>query len=186
MKKEKIANVPNFVTLIRLIITPIIIYFVVAGYDLAIVSILFITAMLTDFFDGQIARRYDQKTEFGRKFDIIADRILLLGTILAFVINFYTRDSFTILNLSQISLVLSREAIAFPFAIYGFVKDKRIPKVRLIGKATTLAQGLTFPLIILSTQYESLVRPSIFFSVVTFAIGLISAGYYATDIINEK
>src|SRR3989338_2127453 len=84
--QENIWNVPNSLTLLRVILTFATMYCIFAQYSLAVVAILFAIGMVTDFLDGQIARRYKLETEFGRKFDIIADRFLLIGTAFALAI----------------------------------------------------------------------------------------------------
>lgn len=184
MKKENIYNIPNLITLLRLLITPIIIYTVFADYHIIIVATLFIIGMLTDLFDGQIARRYKLTTEFGRKFDMIADRILLLGTIFAFFIDYYTKTSLATIHFSQIMMLLGREIISFPFAIYSFIKKKSIPKARKIGKATTVLQGITFPMVILSISYP-IFNFSIYFSVITLIMGIVSGMHYAYDTLSQ-
>lgn len=185
MRKENIVNLSNFITLLRLLITPVIIYTVIADFPIAIVAILFIAGMVTDFIDGQTARRFRQVTEFGRKFDMIADRILLLGTVAAFFIDFYAERGLDISHLIQIFLVLIREIISFPFAIYAFIKKKGIPHAKTIGKAATVMQGISFPLVMLSISYPFF-SFSIYFAIATAVVGILSAQAYIEDIIRPS
>ena len=87
-KKENIWNIPNTLTFLRVIITFATLYCIFAQYSLTLVAILFAVGMITDFLDGQIARRFNMTTEFGRQFDIIADRFLMLGVTGALTIDF--------------------------------------------------------------------------------------------------
>ena len=75
-------NLPNKLTLTRLILIPFFIaafyapfpghYFVALG--------IFCVASLTDFFDGHIARKYNLVTDLGKFMDPIADKVLVLAT----------------------------------------------------------------------------------------------------------
>ena len=80
MKKSSL-NIPNILTVFRIIITGVILYFMcvpVLGVRLAAAG-LFVVAVLTDFLDGVIARKYDLVTTFGKIADPIADKFLLIG-----------------------------------------------------------------------------------------------------------
>ena len=116
-KDENIWNVPNTLTLMRVLITFITIYFIFAGYGVVTIVVLFVIGMLTDFFDGQIARRFNQTTEFGRRFDVVADRFLMVGVALAFIINYGLAGTLTRYHILQILMITSRELIGLPVAI---------------------------------------------------------------------
>jgi CDP-diacylglycerol--glycerol-3-phosphate 3-phosphatidyltransferase len=72
-------KLPNSLTLLRIILTPLIIVFLLTpSYDTKVISlILFVFACITDKIDGTIARRYDITTKFGKFMDPVADKILL-------------------------------------------------------------------------------------------------------------
>ncbi|MEM0976976.1 MAG: CDP-diacylglycerol--glycerol-3-phosphate 3-phosphatidyltransferase [Pseudomonadota bacterium] len=75
--------VPNTLTSFRLV-SPFLIlsaFFLLARpFGLWLALALFVFAALTDFLDGFLARRYDLQSEFGRVFDPIADKVLVLVT----------------------------------------------------------------------------------------------------------
>lgn len=175
-KEENIYNAPNFISLLRLLASPILVLLVFHGINIWILVILFAIAALTDALDGFIARRFDLVTRFGRKIDIIADRVLMISLILA-ILSYLTKMG--IINSSHIfliSLIMSREIFAFPFVLAAIASRKRIlPHARNWGKLMTLMQGVTFPMIILGW---AIALP---LAVFTFIIGLVCAGYYAYD-----
>src|SRR3989344_1680419 len=84
--KENIWNIPNALTFSRIIITILAVFFIFADFDIVYVAVAFVVGMITDFLDGQIARRFNMKTEFGRQFDMIADRFLMISVALAAII----------------------------------------------------------------------------------------------------
>ena len=74
-------NTPNKITLVRLLLLPIIIFFYLADfipYGKLVATIVFVIACLTDFVDGYIARKYNMVTDLGKFFDSIADKVLIM------------------------------------------------------------------------------------------------------------
>jgi CDP-diacylglycerol--glycerol-3-phosphate 3-phosphatidyltransferase len=179
-KIENIWNIPNFLTLLRIISALVAVYLIFSGYHIYYIAVAFVLGMVTDFFDGQIARRFNMKTEFGRQFDMIADRILIVGVALAIVIRFEITGILSPTHFYQILFMLSREIITTPIAIITMALGAGFPQVRFIGKATTFLQSVTFPLIILSIFYP-IFNFSWYFAVLTGALGLISGVYYLID-----
>ena len=73
-------NVPNVLTVIRMIMVPIYVVLMFVGpedftWRLA-ATLVFVVAMLTDLADGHIARKYNLITDFGKIWDPIADKAL--------------------------------------------------------------------------------------------------------------
>ena len=74
-------NTPNKITLTRLLLIPIIIFFYLADfipYAKLVATIVFAVACLTDFLDGYLARKNNQVTTLGKFFDSIADKVLTM------------------------------------------------------------------------------------------------------------
>lgn len=180
-EEEKIWNIPNILTMSRIILTFVIIYLVIAGAKITAIVMVFAIAMITDFLDGQIARRFHMTTEFGRKLDMIADRFLLIGTVIAVVADFGIKGILERYELLQIFLIMSREIIAFPFALIYITSRMATPEVRLIGKLTTVLQAVTFPIILLSIYYP-VFDFSIYLAVLTGIVGFSAGIAYITDI----
>ena len=180
--EENIWNVPNTLTFLRVLIAFVTVYLIFSGYDLKVIALFFTVGMITDFLDGQIARRFNQKTEFGRKFDMVADRFLMVSAVLAFIVDLILVGDLTRAYMLQIFLIMSREIIALPVAIIAIASGKIIPHVRFIGKATTFLQAVTFPLILLSIK-DPFFDFSIYFALLTCAFGLISGFAYINDVL---
>ena len=187
MKNENIYNIPNFLTLSRVIITFFVVYLIFNNCDIIYIVVAFVLGMITDFLDGQIARRFDSVTEFGRKFDIIADRILMIATVFAMIIKFGSDGILNGWYIFQIIIILSREIISSPLIVMNILSKKIIiPNVRFIGKLTTFMQAITFPLVLLNAFYYSSISFSIYFSVVTSLIGIISGWMHIKDLRNKS
>lgn len=180
--EEKLFNVPNTLSILRVLMTFVIVYLIIIGEALLIILSLFIIAAITDFLDGQIARRFNQKTEFGRKADIIADRFLWVGTALAFIITLSLKKDLSQIHGLQFLLVMSREIVSAPSAIYSLLRRRPIPHAIFIGKLTTFLQGFAIPLIILSVFYSKIIYLSFPLACVTSIIGIFSGIQYMKDV----
>jgi CDP-diacylglycerol--glycerol-3-phosphate 3-phosphatidyltransferase len=80
-------NTPNKLTLLRIIIAPVFMYFfLLDNYWLRLVGLgLFIVAALTDLADGYYARKYGIITGFGKFMDPLADKVLVSCALVAFI-----------------------------------------------------------------------------------------------------
>jgi len=184
-EKEKIFNIPNALTFSRIIITFLIVFFIFADFSIFYIVIAFVIGMLTDFFDGQIARRFNMTTEFGRQFDMVADRFLMIVVGLSAIVKLSIAGDLTHSQLFQIFLLLTREMVASPIIIATviFGKGLPIPQVKFVGKLTTTLQAITFPMILLGIYYDFF-RVSIYFAVFTSLVGFTSAFIFINDVRN--
>jgi cardiolipin synthase (CMP-forming) len=82
-----LTNIPNLLTLSRIVIIPILIVLFYVGGDFWrwVSCALFTLAGVTDYFDGYLARRWAQISPFGRFLDPIADKLLVAAVILMLV-----------------------------------------------------------------------------------------------------
>lgn len=86
--KEKFMNLPNRITLCRLCLIPVFIFFYLADfipYGKLVATLVFIVACLTDFVDGHIARKRNLCTTLGSFFDTVADKLLVMSGLLVLV-----------------------------------------------------------------------------------------------------
>jgi len=82
------VNLPNRLTLLRLGLVPVFLFFLTifdSFYTRVLALLVFIGAGVTDLFDGYIARKRDMVTTFGTFFDPIADKLLVMAAFIAFV-----------------------------------------------------------------------------------------------------
>ena len=82
--KEKIRKlfsnvwtIPNVLTIIRMILIPVFVVLFFKGHKMAALAV-FCAASLTDMLDGYLARKLNQITDFGKLFDPLADKLMVL------------------------------------------------------------------------------------------------------------
>jgi len=81
MEKKQFWTIPNLITLYRLLMVPVILYFAISGRE-KLFAIFLIINLLSDIVDGYIARRFKMETEIGAKLDSFADNF---NYVLAFI-----------------------------------------------------------------------------------------------------
>ncbi len=80
-------NLPNKLTVARLIMTPLFLAALLIGFPhhYLVALLLFGLASLTDFIDGQMARKQNLVTDFGKFLDPLADKMLTTAAFLGFI-----------------------------------------------------------------------------------------------------
>jgi cardiolipin synthase len=81
MKKNEIWTIPNMISAYRLIIDPVILYFILSGKE-NLFAIFLTINLLSDALDGFLARKLKQETELGARLDGFADNFTY---VLAFI-----------------------------------------------------------------------------------------------------
>ena len=89
---EGCMTVPNLLSVIRIILVPVFAYFFMKGDKILAISIL-IASGLTDFFDGKIARRFNQVSALGKVLDPVADKITMRTIAVMMIILFRRAQS---------------------------------------------------------------------------------------------
>ncbi len=81
-------NLPNKLTIFRVILIPFFIIFLlipITAFDKWIALAIFIIASLTDLLDGKIARKYNLVTNFGKFMDPLADKLLVCSALICLI-----------------------------------------------------------------------------------------------------
>ena len=153
-------NLPNKLTLIRCILTPVFLACVVIDFPLhyAAALLVFIVASLTDYFDGQIARKRNLVTNLGKFLDPLADKALTTAAFIGFVHMFASRSIPWALF-----IILAREFAVTSVRLLA-AKDGVVVAASFSGKLKTVMQ-------MVSIIYMLAFRQAIRFAVVREAIG---------------
>jgi cardiolipin synthase len=145
-------NLPNYLTISRIIVIPIIIMtFYLDNSKLAhrLATILFILASITDFFDGYFARKFDLVSGFGRMFDPIADK-LLVGCVLIMLVKKGVAGEIPCL------LILAREFLVSGLREFLALIKVSIPVSRL-AKIKTFTQMFALSSLILGSKGSGII-----------------------------
>jgi CDP-diacylglycerol--glycerol-3-phosphate 3-phosphatidyltransferase len=80
-------KIPNWLTFTRLALIPVFVAFLIepSRASLNTAAVIFVLAAITDYADGIIARRYKAITDFGKLFDPLADKILVMAALVMLV-----------------------------------------------------------------------------------------------------
>ena len=137
-------NLPNKLTMFRIVISFFFLIFLFIMTPLAKTTalLLFIVGIVTDIFDGKIARKHGITTDLGKLLDPLADKILITSAFISFV----QLDPIRI-PAWMAALIVAREFSITGLRISALSKGKVIPadlkgKQKMISQTTTIILGL--------------------------------------------
>ncbi len=142
---------PNQLTWFRLIVAPTVpIVFNYGGNEYKLwACVIFVTAALTDLVDGFLARRRQQITSMGKILDPIADKVLVLGALVAFAMN-------GVLNAWWLLPIVLRE-LSVTIARFMLLSKKEVVASTPSGKKKVVIQYATvFLFFLLSLKLDTI------------------------------
>ena len=136
-------TIPNALTILRGLGIPLFIYLALIleadGWAILTLAV----AGATDYFDGKLARAWNQTSKFGEFLDPAIDRLYINATLIVL----YLRDA---IPLWLIVILFSRDLILLFFALALQLKHQPPLKVSYLGKAATFNLLYAFPLLLLA------------------------------------
>ena len=143
----KKMNLPNKLTLSRMIIAPIYLALMLVEFEshFLVAAIVFGIASLTDFFDGRLARKYNQITVFGKLCDPVGDKMLFLAALLAFL-------KYGLCSSWVIMIVISREFIVTSLRMVA-IEQGTVIAAGFWGKLKTVCQMVFTVIIMILMQF---------------------------------
>ena len=152
-----LLNVPNLVTLSRIVLIPLIIgiYYLPDGWHTdhgrnAAATLVFVLAATTDWLDGYLARRLNQTSAFGAFLDPVADKLIVVGALIA------------LLYLNRVDMLVALIIVGREIAISALrewmakVGQARSVAVAFIGKLKTVVQMVAIPLLLFHEAFFGL------------------------------
>lgn len=164
-------NLPNLLTLIRIILTPLLVILLIDGKFVEAL-IVFTIAGITDGLDGLIARWMRQKTRIGAILDPIADKLLLTSAYVTLAIIGFLPGWLAVTVISRDVIIVFGVLILFLFQ--GGVEIH--PSV--LGKITTVAQLGTIFMVLVNHDLGWFSRILPFLYIATALITVISGLHY--------
>lgn len=146
MWKKKI---PNFLTVMRIILIPLIIlsFYVPSKITNIIVATLFMSASITDYFDGYLARAYKVQSNFGKCLDPIADKLLVSVSLI--MLTYFSNQNILILIPSII--IICREIMVSGLREFLATINVGVPVTRL-AKWKTAIQMMAITALLLASN----------------------------------
>ena len=166
--KTSIMNLPNKITIARIILSLIIVVILVLPFNMLgvnipkifineklvvdvkylVVGVLFIIASLTDYLDGYIARSRNLVTDFGKMMDGIADKMLVNSVLIILAAQGFIHPIIPVIVVLRDSVVNSIKMIAASKGkVVAAIKSGKIKTACLmVGISLTLFNNLPFEL----------------------------------------
>lgn len=145
-------NLPNSLTLLRIILIPIFVIFLLVKLPYAdyMAAAVFVIAALTDSLDGYLARKWKQVTKMGIILDPLADKLLITAALISLV------------ELGRIAGWIAIVIIGREFAVSGLriikAEEGIIIAASKMGKIKTISQIVAVVLIILQKLYYPFIK----------------------------
>ena len=141
-------TIPNILTLSRIVLLPILIWMIYAGYSWLALA-LYIFCAITDFLDGWLARKMNSVTAFGTFLDPISDKIFVALLLLALVDTGPLSGIWVI----PVGIILIREFLISGLREFLGPKNIKVPVTKL-AKWKTTVQMLCLGFLIVSPALQ--------------------------------
>ena len=171
----KIENIPNILTLLRILAIPIIILFLEIDNEFYswVALILYTIACISDFLDGYLARKFEIESSFGRFLDPIADKILVVSVIFILISNEVIYGFFVYPAL----IIVIREILVSGLRDF-FAHSTETLLVTNLSKWKTLIQMFSLGFLIVSANFDTkLILYTGFFGLTVASIMTMHTGY---------
>ena len=140
-------NIANMVSISRVLMVPVVVlvYYSPFSWSSYLAAAIFAIASLTDWLDGFLARKLNQTSPFGAFLDPVADKLLVVMTLVLLVANF-TSPWFVL----PVAIIIAREVFISALREWMASCNARdLVKVGYIGKVKTTVQMIAIILLLL-------------------------------------
>ena len=141
---------PNQLTTLRIILTPVFVYMFLSGDSLLmqISLVVFFIAAITDWYDGWLARKFNYITTWGKFMDPLADKILTSAALFSFVY-------LGILELWMVIIIVFRDVFVTGLRLFAEWKNKSFTTSKMAKVKTVVQMVFLFYLVIVYTVKEN-------------------------------
>lgn len=140
MSDKKGMNLPNKLTVSRIILTPFCIAFIMLkdfSWSAPIGAFFFLLIALTDMLDGKIARKHNLITDFGKFIDPLADKFMVIGALLVIL---YKYDNIRPVFIWAVIIVIFRELAVTSIRLVASSSSGVVIAANWLGKIKTVTQ----------------------------------------------
>lgn len=179
--QHKFAKVPDFLTLSRIVTTPVIAILALTPIlSLQYIALaLFFLACITDMLDGYIARKFNLTSRLGGLFDSYADKVIII--IMMFLLVVLHRLD-THYALVPAFIITCRELLIFIIRFYFYLR-KQVLEVSYLSKSKTILQMLGVLLLLYPAQTETITEIGIYCLWTAAALSIITGLQYCFSMI---
>lgn len=171
--REKKMNLPNRLTLLRVLMVPFFVWFLLAGWgmrgDIAALAV-FAAASFTDYLDGHLARKYHLITNFGKFMDPLADKLLVGSAVICLV-------ALGRLPAAACVVLIGREFVISGFRLIA-AEQGLVIAAGIWGKVKTVCQMIMTMFLILHLDYSVWRTAELILIIASVALALISLADY--------
>ena len=146
MKKSSM-NIPNTLSIIRVCLVPafvatLIFMRSIAIWGVVIPAVVYVLTALTDMLDGKIARKYGLVTDFGKFIDPLADKFMVLSSMIAILVWMMLRGETTLalVFVWVVLIILLRELGVTSLRLVVAGKSGIVVAASMLGKIKTVSQ----------------------------------------------
>jgi len=141
--RPDVFTIPNLLTMARALGIPVFLYLVLVREEMGLAILTLVIAGATDYFDGKLARAWNQESRLGELMDPAVDRLYIISVLIAM---FATQ----VVPLWVLALIAGRDILLGLLLVV--MKSKAIPpfKVTYLGKAATFNLLYALPLLLLT------------------------------------
>ncbi|MBR1810482.1 MAG: CDP-alcohol phosphatidyltransferase family protein [Clostridia bacterium] len=134
---ENALTIPNLLSVIRILLIPVFAVLYYQNHLLGAVIVLAVSG-LTDFFDGKIARRFNQISNLGKILDPVADKLTQMTLAVVLFLKFHQANDSLIKAFSWVFLVfVAKELLMVCFGLFMLIVGLRPGAAEIYGKVAT-------------------------------------------------
>ena len=165
-------NLPNKLTVLRIILVPLFLAFMLiplpgAYGDLiarCVAALIFVGTAITDYWDGHLARKYGLITDFGKFLDPLADKMMVLGAMIGLLVLSYKQAGdglFLRLLALTAFLMLFRELAVTSLRLAVSGSSGVVISANILGKVKTVTQIVLVMVVLLEPVVFGFIAPLI-------------------------
>ena len=140
--QKRILTIPNFLSLLRIVLIPVIVYVYLGRDDELLAGLLLAVACLTDLLDGWIARRFHMISDLGKILDVVADKLMQVSILLCAAVHYRQ-------TLILVAILVIKECTTGYYCLRYIRASGEVDGAQWFGKVSTAVLDVTVVLMCL-------------------------------------
>lgn len=142
---HRVLTIPNILSFLRLLMVPVFLALIIGGQDGFALLVLVISSV-TDFLDGQIARRFHQVSRLGQLLDPAADRLFIFAALVGLAVR-------GVIPWWLFAVIVARDVLLLVLGIVGANFGYGPLPVHHLGKLATLCLFYALPILMIGQAF---------------------------------